>query len=176
MKEFFGKYKNLYVTVPFLLCFILYLGALSKYKPPGAYIRRGDLTEGFLRDEFEGLIFGGAYTWRGLYMEGLIFGILRYFELSPDICITEVGITEVVLLFIRFTCVKNLNLVLFSKYLVDSNIGVLNKWYNLENKDNANNAIKYFRKSSLSDLQSLAVIHIYYCQHFYCRRQEEPAA
>ena len=93
MKEFFGKYKNLYVTVPFLLCFILYLGALSKYKPPGAYIRRGDLTEGFLRDEFEGLIFGGAYTWRGLYMEGLIFGILRYFELSPDICITEVGIT-----------------------------------------------------------------------------------
>ena len=109
-------------------------------------------------------------------MEGLIFGILRYFELSPDICITEVGITEVVLLFIRFTCVENLNLVLFSKYLVDSNSGVLNKWYNLENKDNANNAIKYFRKSSLSDLQSLAVIHIYYCQHFYCRRQEEPAA
>ena len=60
-------------------------------------------------------------------MEGHIFGILRYFELSPDICITEVGITEVVLLFIRFTCVKNLNLVLFSKYLVDSNSGVLNK-------------------------------------------------
>ena len=61
MKQFFGKYKNLYVTVPFLLCFILYLRALSKYKPPGAYIRRGDLTEGFLRYEFEGLIHGGAY-------------------------------------------------------------------------------------------------------------------
>ena len=29
------------------------------YKPPrGAYIRRGDLTEGFLRYDFEGLIFG----------------------------------------------------------------------------------------------------------------------
>ena len=27
----------------------------------GAYIRRGDLTEGFLRYDFEGLIFGGAY-------------------------------------------------------------------------------------------------------------------
>ena len=26
-----------------------------------AYIRRGDLTEGFLRDDFGGLIFGGAY-------------------------------------------------------------------------------------------------------------------
>ena len=30
--------------------FALYLRAISKYKPPvGAYIRRGDLTEGFLR-------------------------------------------------------------------------------------------------------------------------------
>ena len=27
-----------------------------------AYIRRGDLTEGFLRYDFGGLIFGGAYT------------------------------------------------------------------------------------------------------------------
>ena len=25
--------------------------------------------EGFLRYRFEGLIFGGAYTWRGLFME-----------------------------------------------------------------------------------------------------------
>ena len=42
------------------------------YKPPGgAYIRRGDLTEGFLHCDFEGLIlnFGGAYTWRGLFSE-----------------------------------------------------------------------------------------------------------
>ena len=61
--------------LPFLLCFTLYSRANSKYKPPrgGAYIRRGDLTEGFLRYDFGGLIFG-----RGLYMEGLIFGILRY--------------------------------------------------------------------------------------------------
>ena len=35
----------------------------------GAYIWRGDLTEGFLRYEFGGLIFGGAYTWRGLFSE-----------------------------------------------------------------------------------------------------------
>ena len=41
------KYMNLYVTVPFLLCFILCLRALSKYKPPRAYIRGGDFTEGF---------------------------------------------------------------------------------------------------------------------------------
>ena len=51
------------------LCFTLYLRAISKYKPPGgAYIWRGDLTEGVLRHEFgglhlEGLIHGGAYFW-----------------------------------------------------------------------------------------------------------------
>ena len=29
-------------NLPFLLCFTLHLRAISKYKPPGAYIRRGD--------------------------------------------------------------------------------------------------------------------------------------
>ena len=54
----------------FLLCFTLYSRANSKYKPPrGAYIRRGVLTEGFLRYDFGGLIFGEAYTWRGLFSE-----------------------------------------------------------------------------------------------------------
>ena len=57
------------VVVLFLLCFILYRRAIFKYKPPGAYIRRGDLTEAFLCYEFEGLTFGGAYTWRGLFSE-----------------------------------------------------------------------------------------------------------
>ena len=36
------------------------------YKPPGTFIWRGDLTEGFLCYRFEELIFGGAYTWRSL--------------------------------------------------------------------------------------------------------------
>ena len=88
--EFLGKYKNFCVTVQLLPCFILNLRAISKYKPPGAYIWRVDLTEGFFRYEFRGpvyrlsrdfrylvihlrrFIFGGGYTWRGLYMEGLI--------------------------------------------------------------------------------------------------------
>ena len=55
-------------NLPFLLCFTLYFRANSKYKPPGggggAYIWRGDLTEGFLRLGrlyLEGLIYGGAY-------------------------------------------------------------------------------------------------------------------
>ena len=35
-------------NLPFFLCFALYLRANFEYKPPGgAYIRRGDLTEGF---------------------------------------------------------------------------------------------------------------------------------
>ena len=71
----------------------------------GAYIRRGLSTEGNLRFKidraslkveskfkvfalfyfvFEGNFPStspwGAYIWRGLYMEGLIFGILRYFK------------------------------------------------------------------------------------------------
>ena len=37
-----------------LLCFNLYLWAISTYKPPRAYIRRGDLMEGFSHSEFGG--------------------------------------------------------------------------------------------------------------------------
>ena len=35
----------------------------------------GDFTEGFLRHHFEGLIFGGAYTRRGLFSE--FYGIFK---------------------------------------------------------------------------------------------------
>ena len=42
--------------------------------PQGAYICRGGLTEGFLRYRFGGLIFGRAYTWRGLFSE--FYGII----------------------------------------------------------------------------------------------------
>ena len=53
-----------------MVCFTLYLTTISKYKPPrGVTFRRGDLTEGFLRYEFGGLIFGEAYTKRGLFSE-----------------------------------------------------------------------------------------------------------
>ena len=53
------------IALPFLLCFALYLRQLPSTSPPeGAYIQRGDLTEGFLRYEF-----WGAYIWRGLFSE-----------------------------------------------------------------------------------------------------------
>ena len=49
-------------------------------KVPRGFILRGDLSEGFLRYEF-----GGA----SLYLEGLIFGILRYTILAFLVLLTE---------------------------------------------------------------------------------------
>ena len=59
--------KEIYHFFFLLLCI---RGQISSTSPPGGLysdIRRGDLTEGFLRG-------GGG----GLYLEGLILGILRY--------------------------------------------------------------------------------------------------
>ena len=53
----------------FALFYFVFQSKFHVQAPRGAYIRRGDLTEGFLRYDFEGLIFGGAYTWRGLFSE-----------------------------------------------------------------------------------------------------------
>ena len=58
----------------FALFYLVFEGNFPSTSPRGAYIWRGDLKEGFLRYRFGGLIFGGACT----YMEGLIFGTLRY--------------------------------------------------------------------------------------------------
>ena len=52
--------------------------------PGGPYIWRGNLTEGFLRYEFGGLIFGGAYTWRGLFSE--FYGIHISFSVINSVC------------------------------------------------------------------------------------------
>ena len=53
----------------FALFYFVFEGNSPSTSPLGAYIWRGDLTEGFLRYQFGGLIFGGAYTWRGLFWE-----------------------------------------------------------------------------------------------------------
>ena len=53
----------------FALFYFVFEGNFQVQGPLGAYIWRGDLTEGFLRCEFGGLLFGGAYTWRGLFSE-----------------------------------------------------------------------------------------------------------
>ena len=53
----------------FALFYFVFEGNFPSTSPRGAYIWRGYLTEGFLRYRFGGLIFGGAYTWRGLFSE-----------------------------------------------------------------------------------------------------------
>ena len=58
----------------FALFYFVLEGKFQVQAPRGAYIRRGDLTEGFLRYDFGGLIFGGAYTWRGLFSQ--FYGML----------------------------------------------------------------------------------------------------
>ena len=45
----------------FALFYFVFEGKFQVQVPRGAYIRRGDLTEGFLRYDFGGLLFGGAY-------------------------------------------------------------------------------------------------------------------
>jgi len=44
-----------------LLCFTLYLRAISGYKPPGGLYMEERFNDGFLRYKFGGLIFGWAY-------------------------------------------------------------------------------------------------------------------
>ena len=52
------------------LCFTLCFTEISNTPPPpGGLIIGGAISEGFLRYEFRGLIFGGAYTWRGLFLK-----------------------------------------------------------------------------------------------------------
>ena len=77
----------------FLLCFILYLRAITKYRLPRAYIRRGDLTKGFLRYDFDGLIFGGAYfrnfmviIWRRDFRRSLRTDCSSQSEINATLC------------------------------------------------------------------------------------------
>ena len=54
------------------LFYFVFEGNFQVQAAQGAYIWRGDLTEGLFA-----LPVWGAYIWRGLYMEGFIFVILR---------------------------------------------------------------------------------------------------
>ena len=59
------------------LCFVLLCirGQIPSTTPPGGLYSEGRFNGGIFA-----LRFSGAYIWRGLYMEGLIFGILRYLQ------------------------------------------------------------------------------------------------
>ena len=53
----------------FALFYFVFEGKFQLQALRGSYIRRGDLTEGFLRYDLGGLIFRGACTWSGLFSE-----------------------------------------------------------------------------------------------------------
>ena len=67
-----SKSIELEVNLLFLLCFTLYLRAIFQVQAPGSFYLEGRFNGGFFA-----LQVWEAYIWRGLYMEGLIFGILR---------------------------------------------------------------------------------------------------
>ena len=60
----------------FVSLYFVFEGNFQVQAPQRAYIRRGDVTEGFLRYEFGELIFGGAYTRRGLFSQFYGIGAL----------------------------------------------------------------------------------------------------
>ena len=63
----------------FAVFYFVFEGNFQVKAPGRAYIWTGDLTEGFLRYEFGELIFGEAYTWRGLFPSSstiLLFSLL----------------------------------------------------------------------------------------------------
>ena len=47
----------------FALFYFVFESNFPSTSPQGAYIWGGDLTEGFLRYQFGGFIFGGAHFW-----------------------------------------------------------------------------------------------------------------
>ena len=56
--------------------------------------------EGFLRYQFGGLIFGGAYTWRGLFSEFYGIRSLDEFPIITDFCHKYCRINQI---FLKFT-------------------------------------------------------------------------
>ena len=58
--------------IVFALFYFVFEGNFPSTSPRGGNIWRGDLTEGFLRYRFGGLIF----IWRGLLLE--FYGIMRH--------------------------------------------------------------------------------------------------
>ena len=59
----------------FALFYFVFEGNFPSTSPWGGLYLEGRFNRGFFA-----LPVWGAYIWRGLYMEGLIFGILRYFR------------------------------------------------------------------------------------------------
>ena len=88
---------------------MLYLRAISKHKPPGAYIRRGDLMKVFffLRYEFGGFIFGGAY--------------FRNFKVFHSIFYLSVSGYETLCVVFDILLENDFSVFLYGKSVIDNN-------------------------------------------------------
>ena len=75
--------KEIYHFCIVLLCI---RGQIPSTSPPS------DLTEGFLRYDFGGLIFGGAFTWRGLFMDNT-----QWYTSHPRVMVTNVTLNDRIL-------------------------------------------------------------------------------
>ena len=84
----------------FALFYFVFEGKFQVQAPRRAYVRKGYLTEGFLRYDYGGFIFGGDYTWRGLFSEfyGIIITIIIHFIIKM---IKMIIIVIVVLIIIK---------------------------------------------------------------------------
>ena len=68
----------------FALFYFVFEGKFQIQALGGLIFYRDDLTEGFVGYEIGGLIFGGAYTWRGLFSE--FYGMVSVFSLHEKSC------------------------------------------------------------------------------------------
>ena len=79
----------------FALFYFVFEGNFPSTSSPGAYIWRSDLTEGFLRYRF-----GGCTH---VYLEGLIFGILRCM-MHKSCHISFIAVLEIIFLYSQDIC------------------------------------------------------------------------
>ena len=71
------------------LFYFVFEGNFPSTRPRGAYIWRGDLTEGFLRYRFGGLIHGGAYFRNfTVSLHWVIYHPAKFFFI-PCVCILQ---------------------------------------------------------------------------------------
>ena len=77
----------------FVLFYFVFERNFQVQVPQGAYIRRGDVTEGFLRYELGGLIFGGAFIRRDLFSE--FYGTLKRSKIINELLYAKVLLRSV---------------------------------------------------------------------------------
>ena len=89
----------------FVLFYFVFERNFQVQVPQGVYIRRGDVTEGFLRYELGGLIFGGAFIRRGLFSE--FYGTLKRTKIISELLYAKVLLRSVRIGDLRgFICVS----------------------------------------------------------------------